>query len=68
MKRIYRDESHAKIAGICAGIADAFDIDPAIVRLATVFLCVATLFWPVALTYLAGWFIIPHKPSAQPDA
>ncbi len=33
MKRLYRNKIDYKIAGICSGIADYFDIDPVIIRL-----------------------------------
>jgi phage shock protein C len=61
MKRVYRDESRGKIAGICSGLGEMFGIDPTIVRLVAVFLCVATGFWPLILTYLIGWIIIPDR-------
>ena len=32
-KRLTRDERNKKIAGVCAGVANSFDIDPTIVRL-----------------------------------
>jgi phage shock protein C len=31
-KRFFRDAEHAKISGVCAGIAKYFDINPWIVR------------------------------------
>lgn len=33
-RRLYRDVQHHKLGGVCAGIANYFDIDPAWVRLA----------------------------------
>ena len=33
MTRLYRNKKDGKIAGICSGIGDYFDIDPVIVRL-----------------------------------
>ena len=38
-KRLYRSEHNRKLSGVCGGIAEYFDIDPTIVRLAAVFLC-----------------------------
>ena len=32
-KRLTRDVRNKKIAGVCAGVANYFDIDPTIVRL-----------------------------------
>ena len=33
MKKLYRNKTDCKIAGICSGIAEYFEIDPVIVRL-----------------------------------
>lgn len=33
-KRLYRNESEKMIAGVCSGIAEYFDIDPTLIRLA----------------------------------
>ena len=50
------------VAGICGGIGNTYDIDPTIVRLATVLLClVPPLIVAIAGAYIAGWFIIPEK-------
>ena len=56
MKKLYRNKTDYKIAGICSGIGDYFEIDPVIVRL--IFL--VTLFIGAGpLVYLIGWLIIP---------
>ena len=62
MKKLYISEKDKKIAGICGGIGESYDIDPTLVRLALVFLCLATAILPVGLTYLVAWAIIPEKP------
>jgi phage shock protein PspC (stress-responsive transcriptional regulator) len=68
MKRIYRLESGKKIAGICAGIGDAYNIDPNIVRIALVFLTVATFIWPAVVAYIAGWVLLPEKHELPPNS
>ena len=67
MKRIYLSEKDKRIFGVCGGIAEAYDIDPTIIRLAAVFLCVATWIIPVVVTYLVGWLVIPKKPPERQD-
>ena len=55
-KRLTRDVRNKKIAGVCAGVANYFDIDPTIVR----------LIWGVAffvygiglIPYLILWFVL----------
>ena len=67
MKRLYRDEPKGKIAGICAGIGEIYNLDPTVVRLAAVFLCVVTAVWPLVAVYLVGWLIVPRKEEvAEP--
>jgi phage shock protein C len=61
MKKLYRLECCKMIAGVCAGIADLYKIDVTIVRLATVFLTVFTMFWPGIITYIVAWFLMPEK-------
>jgi len=65
MKKMYRLTSEGKIAGICSGIADAYDLDPTVVRLAAVFLTAITMFWPGIITYLVGWWLIPEGTKGQ---
>ena len=58
MKRLHRNKKDGKIAGICAGIGDYFDIDPVIVRL----LFLLALFLGGGLiVYIIAWVIIPVK-------
>ena len=63
MKHIYRSKKQKKIFGICGGIGGAYDIDPTLVRLIVVFLCFATAIFPVVMTYLIAWFIVPDEPT-----
>ncbi len=62
MRRLYVSKDDRKIAGICGGIGETYDVDPTLVRLAMVFLCVTTGILPLVITYLVAWFIIPEKP------
>ena len=48
-KRLTRDVRNKKIAGVCAGVANYFDIDPTIVR----------LIWGVAF-FVYGIGLIPY--------
>ena len=33
MKKLHRNKNHGKIAGVCSGLGDYFNIDPVIIRL-----------------------------------
>lgn len=61
MKKLYISKKDRKIFGVCGGIGQTYDIDPTLVRLVVVFLCIATAILPVVLTYLAAWIIVPEK-------
>ncbi len=61
MKKLYRLSRGKKAAGICSGIADMYNLDVTLVRLAFVFVTVITQFIPGIITYLVGWYLIPEK-------
>lgn len=63
MKKLYRDPKNKIIAGVCSGLAEYFSINPAIVRLAAVFLAVLTGILPLMLIYFLGVWIIPLRPA-----
>ena len=63
MKKLYLSDSDKKIAGVCGGIAETYDIDSSLIRLAIVLICLVTVIVPVVITYLIAWMIIPQKPK-----
>lgn len=58
-KRLYRSEDDRIIGGVCAGIAEYFDVDPVVIRVIAVILLFAWSFgfW----LYLILWIIVPKK-------
>jgi len=58
-KRLVRTREGRVIAGVCAGIAAYFGIDPTLVRLA---FAVFTIFGGAGiLIYLIAWIVIPEE-------
>lgn len=55
-----RDSSERFLGGICAGLARSFDVDPTVVRVATVVLTIVVGGWP-ALVYLGLWLFLPDE-------
>ncbi|MCI6619495.1 MAG: PspC domain-containing protein [Prevotella sp.] len=49
------------IAGICGGIAEYFDWDPALVRLAWVVLTIMSVGFPGVTGYIILWICMPKK-------
>jgi phage shock protein PspC (stress-responsive transcriptional regulator) len=63
--RLFRSRLDRRIGGVCGGLAEYFDVDPTIVRLAWVVVSIlagAVVFGVVA--YLIAWFVIPVSPAA----
>ena len=65
-KRLERNTDKALIAGVIAGLADYFDQDTTLLRLAAVVLIVLTGFFPGVFLYIVAWIIMPVKNSAEP--
>jgi len=58
-KRLYRTREGRVVAGVCAGLAAYFSVDPTLVRLAFV---LVTLFGGLGvLFYLFAWIVIPEE-------
>ncbi len=62
-RRFYRSRS-ALIGGVCAGIADFFNVDPVIVRIIVVALTLATG-GVLGFAYLALWIMLPKAPAVS---
>ncbi len=60
-KRLYRSKKDKMLAGICGGLAEYFDVDPSLVRLAIVLLCFYA--GTGLLVYIIAAIIIPEDPS-----
>lgn len=56
-KRLYRSSTNYMLAGVCGGIAEYFNIDPTLVRLAWVLFC--ALGGSGVLAYIVAAIIIP---------
>ncbi len=63
-KRFYLSQTDKKIAGVCGGLAEYFDIDPLIVRVAVLFLtfCVGG----GLLLYIVLALLAPKGPGGAP--
>jgi phage shock protein C len=67
--RVYRSRRDRIIAGVAGGIAQYFDVDPLLVRLAFVFLGLAS-FGTALVLYIVLAVLMPEAPAegVQPDA
>ncbi|MDI9414054.1 MAG: PspC domain-containing protein [Bacillota bacterium] len=59
-KKVYRSRRDKKIAGVCGGLAEYFNVDPTIIRLIWVILFFA--YGLGLIPYIICWIIIPEDP------
>lgn len=64
MKKLYLSSTDKKIAGVCGGVAEYFDVDSAFVRIGVIFVALITAVIPAIITYIIAALIIPLKPSS----
>ena len=62
MEKKIRRSNDKMIAGVCAGLAHYFDLDPTVIRIVYVLLSIFTAFAGV-LVYLILWLIMPKEQS-----
>ena len=62
-KRLYRIENGKQIAGVCGGIAEYFDIDPTLVRIAWIILAFCA--GGGVLAYIIAALIMPSKSQVN---
>ena len=65
-KKLMRSRAEKKIAGVCAGLAQQFDLDVSLVRILYFFITFATGVCPGVVTYLLAWIIVPEEPELKP--
>lgn len=63
MKKLQRSATDKKIAGVCGGLGEYFDVDPTIIRIIfVVFALPGGL--PGILPYLIFWIVMPSEQAA----
>lgn len=60
-KRLTLSDTDKKIAGVCGGLAEYFDLDPALVRIAYAALTIFSVGFPGILLYLVMAIAIPRR-------
>jgi phage shock protein C len=67
-KKLYRSRIDNKIAGVCGGLGEYFNVDPTFVRIAMVLLVFAHGIGLIA--YIISWIVMPLRPildTAEPQ-
>ena len=61
-RRLYRSRTNRKVAGVCGGLAEYFNIDATLMRV--LFVVLALLGGPGLLIYLVLWIVVPAESNA----
>ena len=61
MRRLFRSRTEKKIAGVCAGLGEYFNIDPVIFRI--IFVILLLVGGSGLLLYLIMWLVTPLEKS-----
>jgi phage shock protein C len=59
-RKLYRSKTNRKLAGVCGGLAQYFNIDATLIRV--LFVVLAVLGGSGLVLYLALWIIVPNEP------
>jgi phage shock protein C len=60
VRKLYRSRTDRVLGGVCGGLAQYFNTDPTLIRVAFVLLTVLGGAGPVL--YLGMWIIVPKEP------
>jgi len=63
-RKLYRSRKDRMVGGVAAGVAEYFNIDPTLIRLAFV----ALVLWGGSgvILYILMWIIVPEEPVESP--
>ena len=61
MQKKLTRSNNKMVAGVCAGIADYFDLDPTLIRLGYAFLTIFTGLLPGILAYFIAIVVVPTR-------
>ena len=66
-KRLQRDEEKAVISGVLAGMANYYEQDPVLFRIAAIAFLLLTGIFPGVLLYIIAWIIVPRNNAQKVD-
>ena len=59
-RKLYRSRTNRKLAGVCGGLAQYFNVDATLIRV--LFVLLAVLGGSGLVLYVAMWIIVPNEP------
>ncbi len=64
-KLLYKSEDNKILEGVCAGVAEYFELDPTLVRAGYAFVSIITGVMPGLIAYVVLAVIMPKKSAIQ---
>jgi phage shock protein PspC (stress-responsive transcriptional regulator) len=64
-RRLYRSAVNRRLAGVCGGLAEYFNVEPFLIRVIWVISIFVTHF-ATLIAYFVAWAVIPENPRATP--
>ena len=65
-KRLMRPRTNRKIAGVCSGLAEYFDLDVTLVRVLWVVISLFSALIFGCIAYIVAWIVMPEEPEYLP--
>jgi phage shock protein C len=65
-KRLVRPRANRKIAGVCAGLAEYFDLDVTLVRVLWLLVTIFSAIVFGIVGYIVAWIVMPEEPEFLP--
>jgi phage shock protein PspC (stress-responsive transcriptional regulator) len=59
-RKLYRSKTNRKLAGVCGGLGEYFNVDATLIRV--LFVLLAVLGGSGVVLYLAMWILVPKEP------
>ena len=65
IKRLYLSSKDKKICGLCGGIAEYFEVDSSLIRLAWIVITILTGVVPGIIAYFVAAIVVPRDTGAE---
>ncbi|MCA9359805.1 PspC domain-containing protein [Candidatus Kaiserbacteria bacterium] len=66
-KKLERDEEKAVVGGVLSGLANYFNQDPVLFRIAAITFLILTGIFPGLILYIAAWIVMPKNGPIRVD-
>jgi len=68
VKRLRRSVTDRKLAGVCGGFAEYFEMDSTVLRIIWVLAAIFPIPFAAVVGYLVAWLVMPEAPLPAPIA